>query len=66
MVLSKVSRTKESFKEKIESLNESTKEAIGHLINNFENFSMEKYGKVDLIPDLKQADEVELFDVFQN
>jgi len=66
MVLSKVSRTKESFKEKIESLNESTKEAIGHLIQNFESFSMEKYGKANLIPDLKQADEVELYDVLQN
>ena len=66
MVLSKVSRTKESFKEKIQFLNEATKEAIGHLIHNFENFSMEKYGKVDLISDLKQAKDEELYDVLQN
>ena len=65
MALNKVSRSKESFKEKIESLNEATKEAIGHLIQNFENFTMEKYGTADLIPDLKKAEDAELFDVLQ-
>jgi len=66
MAYTKVARTKESFKEKISTMNESTKEAIGYLIQNFENFSMEKYGKADLIPDLKQAEETELYDVLQN
>jgi len=65
-MLSKVSRTKESFKEKIEPLNEATKEAIGHLIQNFENFTMQKYGTADLIPDLKKAEDTELFDVLQS
>jgi len=66
MAYSKVQRSKESFKEKISPLNESTKESIGYLITNFENFSMEKYGKVDLIPDLKKVSEEELYDVLQN
>ena len=66
MAYSKVARTKESFKEKIGGLNEATKEAIGYLIQNFENFSMEKYGKADLISDLKKAEEPELYDVLQN
>ncbi len=66
MTYSKVQRTKKSFKDKISPLNESTKEAIGYLISNFENFSMEKYGKADLIPDLKKAEEEELYDVLQN
>jgi len=57
MAYTKVARTKESFKDKIQSLNESTKDSIGYLIANFENFSMEKYGTADLIPDLKKADE---------
>jgi len=66
MAYSKVARTKESFKDKIQSLNESTKDSIGYLITNFENFSMEKYGTADLIPELKKADETEIYDVLQN
>ena len=66
MVISKVQRSKESFKEKISPLNLATQEAIGHLITNFENFSMEKYGKVDLVSELKKVSEEELYDVLQN
>jgi len=66
MAYSKVTRTKKSFNDKIQSLNESTKESIGYLIANFENFSMEKYGTADLIPDLKKAEETEIYDVLQN
>ena len=65
MVLEKLKRSKESFKDKISSLNQSSQENISYLITNFENFSMEKYGKADLIPDLKKADDEELFDVLQ-
>jgi len=63
--LEKLKRSKESFKDKISSLNQSSQENISYLITNFENFSMEKYGKADLIPDLKKADDEELFDVLQ-
>ena len=66
MAYTKVARTKESFKDKISSLNESTKDSIGYLIVNFENFSMEKYATADLIPELKKADETEIYDVLQN
>lgn len=66
MVLSKVARSKESFRDKVSSLSESTVANIFFTIDNFENFSMEKYGKVDLIPDLKDASEEELYDVLQN
>ena len=66
MAYSKVARTKKSFNDKIQSLNESTKESIGYLIANFENFTMEKYGTADLIPELKKAEETEIYDVIQN
>lgn len=34
-------------------------------INNFENFSMEKYGKSDIIEDLKEHSDNEILDVIQ-
>ena len=66
MVQSNVKRSKESFKTKISSLNQSTQDGIIFTINNFENFSMEQYGKVDLIPELKKSNDDELYDVLQN
>ena len=51
--------------DKIETLSHATKESIKIVISNFENFSMEKYGKVAIIPDLKEAKEEQVFDVLQ-
>lgn len=66
MTITKTIRSKESFKDKISTLNQATQESMMYLIRNFENFSMEKYGKADLIPDLKKVDEEELYDILQN
>ena len=66
MTLSKTTRTRASFREKISTLSQATINSIFIAIDNFENFSMERYGKVNLIPDLKKADEEELFDILQN
>ena len=65
MALSRVSRTKESFMEKITSQSESSQAGIAGAISNFENFSMEKYGKADLVSDLKTANDEETYDVLQ-
>ena len=66
MVLTRIARTKESFKDKVSMLSESSQDSILHSINNFENFCMEKYGMVDIIPDLKKSSEEELYDTLQS
>lgn len=66
MKSTRLERTKESFREKIQSQSPDTQEGIFVAINNFETFSMEKYGKVNLIPDLKESSEEEVYDVLQS
>jgi len=53
----KILRIKETYREKIKSKKESTQINIFKSISNFENFWMEKHGKANIIPDLKEADE---------
>jgi integrase len=64
--IAKIKRTKKTFFEKISNLNESTQDSIKYTINNFENFCMEKYGKVNFIPTLQDSTEQEVYDVLQN
>lgn len=64
--LLKSKRTKETFKDKISGQSPSSIEGILQVIRNFENYSMEQYGKVDLIPDLKESSEEELYDILQS
>ncbi|MHA7733945.1 tyrosine-type recombinase/integrase [Nitrosopumilus sp. S6] len=52
--------------DKVSNLSRSSIESIEYAINNFENFCMEKYGKADLIPELKTSSEEEVYDVLQN
>ena len=66
MVLTRIARTKESFKDKVSMLSESSQDSIIRSINNFENFCMEKYGMVDIIPDLKKLSEEEIYDTLQS
>ena len=58
-------RTKETYRYKIKSQASGSQE--GHLIaiDNFEKFSMETYGKVNIIPDLLKATQNEVFDMLQ-
>ena len=58
-------RTKETYRFKIKSQASGSQE--GHLIaiDNFEKFSMETYGKVNIIPDLLKATTNEVFDTLQ-
>ena len=58
-------RTKETYRYKIKSQASGSQE--GHLItiDNFEKFSMETYGKVNLIPDLLEATNEEVIDTLQ-
>ena len=51
--------------EKIQNSNKYTKDSSNTALDNFENFALEKYGKANLIPDLKKAKEEEIFDVLQ-
>jgi len=60
-----VKRTKETFREKISSHKTGSQEGFWIAIDNFEKFSMEKFGKIDIMPDLIKANENELFDTLQ-
>lgn len=66
MTYTKIARTKKSFKAKISTFNPASQDSILYLIQNFENFSMEKYGTADLTPELKKASDEELYDVLQS
>lgn len=66
MVVTRLVRTKESFKEKIQSQAKGSQEGILLAINNFETFCMEKYGKANIISDLKKSTEEEIFDSLQS
>ena len=47
-----VARTKESFRDKISSQKTGSVEGFFITIDNFEKFSMEKFGKVNIILDM--------------
>lgn len=65
MSLLKTLRSKETYYEKIETLKQGTQAHIHLSIANFENFCMEKFGKPNIIPDLKEAEEEEVLDILQ-
>lgn len=60
-----VKRTRETFRERISSQKVGSQEGYWIAIDNFEKFSMEKFGKVNIIPDLIEANENEVFDTLQ-
>lgn len=59
----KLVRNKESFMMRKKNL--GTASNYKSAINNFENFCMEKYGKADIIEDLKKHTDLEILDVIQ-
>lgn len=66
MGLKKIIRTKETFKERISSQTLGSQEGFFIAIDNFEKYSMEKHGKVNIIPDLKRMDDESLYDILQD
>lgn len=66
MSILKQVRTKETFLEKIQTLSPLTQDSIRFTITNFENYSMKKFGQANIIPDLQEAKEQEIFDVLQH
>jgi len=52
--------------EKVSTKDPSTQAGYEQAINNFENFCMEKYGKADIIPELKTYDDDGVFDLLQS
>ncbi len=56
----KLERSRDSFMIKVTSRNEGTREGYKIALNNFKNFCMEKFGKVDMISDIKKYDNKEL------
>jgi len=66
MGILKIARTKETFKERIQSQTSGSQEGFFIAIDNFEKFSMEKFGKVNIIPELKESSDEELFDTLQS
>jgi len=66
MGLVRLERTKESFQDKISNQTAGSQHGIMMTIENFESFCMEKHGKANIIPDMKQFTEIEdVFDVLQ-
>lgn len=65
MSLLKIIRSKETYFGKIESMDHGSQLHIQTSIKNFENFAMEKYGKANIIPDLKESDDESIFDTLQ-
>ncbi len=61
----KIVRTKETYQEKVKTKKEGTQINIFKSISNFENFCMEKHGKANIIPEMKQLESEELFDLLQ-
>ena len=60
-------RTKKTFEDKIMTQTASSKTGFMVAIDNFETFSMEKYGKVNIIPDMKEFKTINgIFDVLQS
>lgn len=62
----KIVRTKETYRDKVSSKKAGTINGIFKSIANFENYCMEKHGKANIIPDLKESDEETLYDVLQD
>jgi len=48
-----LTRTRKSFEERISIQDLETQAGYKLTLNNFENFCMEKYGKIDIIDDLR-------------
>lgn len=61
----KLERSRVTFMERITTKDPRTQDAYKTAINNFENFCMEKYAKVDYISDLKLFDNDDLFEFLQ-
>lgn len=59
----KLIRNKETFVNKKKNI--GTASNYKSAINNFENFCMEKHGKVDVIEDLKEYSDIEILDFIQ-
>lgn len=59
----KLVRNRETFVSKKKNL--GTASNYNSAINNFENFCMEKFGKPDIIEDLKKHTDIEILDVIQ-
>ncbi len=58
-------RTKETYRSKIESQSKGSQAGIFLSIDNFESFCMQEKGKSNIIPDMLKATEIEVFDLLQ-
>ena len=58
-------RTKETFRSKIESQAEGSQSGVFLSINNFESFCMQEFGKPNIIPEMLKTTEDEVFDTLQ-
>jgi hypothetical protein len=58
-------RTKETFRSKIESQSEGSQNGVFLSINNFESYCMQEHGKSNIIPEMLKATEDEVYDTLQ-
>jgi len=59
-------RSKETFWDKVSSQSKGSQDGFVTAIKNFENFCMEKHGKVDIIPDMKELENSQVIDILQS
>ncbi|MCV0409920.1 site-specific integrase [Nitrosopumilus sp.] len=59
-------RSKKTYLERIQSKDKEIRQGIEAMIKNFENFSMEKYGKAEIIEDIKLMNNEQVFDLLQS
>ena len=58
-------RTKETYRSKIEGQSPGSQSGVFLSIDNYESFCMQEKGKSNIIPDMLEATEIEVFDVLQ-
>jgi integrase len=59
-------RTKLTYLDRISAKDLEIQQGINAMIKNFENFSMEKFGKVEIISDMKEMSNEQIFDTLQS
>ena len=61
----RITRTKETYRSKISSQSKGSQSGIFLTLDNFENFCMQEFGRVNIIPHMLELTEIERFDVLQ-
>lgn len=61
-----LTRNRETFMKKVSNMNSGTEDNYNMALNNFENFCMEKFGKADIVDQLKENSDTEILGLLQD